>query len=76
MRAARPLLSPESESALRRPLSTRVVAIVNRRLRGQGSGIDIEDKLGIVYELRDGLAIRIRGYRNVVEALAGAEHDG
>jgi len=29
-----------------------------------------------LYELRDGLAIRIPGYRNVVEALAEAELDG
>jgi ketosteroid isomerase-like protein len=51
----------------------RVVAIANRRLRGRGSGIDVEDQVGIVYELRDGLAIRISGYRDVVEALAEAE---
>ena len=59
-----------------RELGDRVVAIIHRRLRGRGSGIDIEDKLGIVYELRNGVAIRIRGYRNVVEALAEAEPDG
>jgi ketosteroid isomerase-like protein len=53
----------------------RVVVIANRRLRGRGSGIDIEDQVGIVYELRDGLAIRISGYRDVVEALAEAELD-
>jgi len=58
-----------------RELGDRVVAIIHRRLRGRGSGIDIEDKLGIVYEQRDGVAIRIRGYRNVVEALAEAELD-
>ena len=51
----------------------RVLAIVNRRLRGRGSGIDIEDKFGFVYELRNGLAVRIWGYRNVGQAIAKAE---
>jgi ketosteroid isomerase-like protein len=51
----------------------RVLAIVNRRLRGRGSGIDIEDKFAFVYELRDGLAVRIWGYRDVGEAIAKVE---
>jgi ketosteroid isomerase-like protein len=53
-----------------REVGDRVLAIANRRLRGRGSGIDVEDKVGVVYELRDGFAIRISGYRDVAEALA------
>lgn len=56
-----------------REVGDRVVAIVDRRLRGRGSGIYVEDQVGIVYELRDGLATRISGHRDVVEALAEAE---
>ena len=52
-----------------------MVAIVNRRLRGRGSGIYVEDQVGIVYELRDALATRISGYRDVVEALTEVELD-
>jgi ketosteroid isomerase-like protein len=47
-----------------------VIAIVGRRLRGRGSGVDVEDRIAIVYELRDGLATRIWSYRDVDEALA------
>jgi hypothetical protein len=36
----------------------------------RGSGIDVEDKVGLVYELRDGFAVRISGYRDLAEALA------
>jgi ketosteroid isomerase-like protein len=53
----------------------RVLVISSRRLRGRGSGIDIEDKLGLVYEMRDGLAVRITGYRDPVEALAAMDLD-
>lgn len=56
-----------------REAGDRVVAIANRRLRGRGSGLEVEDKIGIVYELRDGRVIRISGYRDVAEALADAE---
>jgi hypothetical protein len=42
---------------------------------GRGSGIYVEDQVGIVYELRDGLATRISGHRDVVEAFADAELD-
>jgi hypothetical protein len=35
----------------------------------------VEDQVGIVYELRDGLATRISGHRDVVEAFADAELD-
>jgi ketosteroid isomerase-like protein len=58
-----------------REAGDRVVAIVDRRLRGRGSGIYVEDQVGIVYELRDGLATRISGHRDVVEALAEVELD-
>jgi ketosteroid isomerase-like protein len=58
-----------------RDLGDRVVASGTRRLRGRGSGIDIEDRFGIVYELREGLLIRLWGYRDVAEALASAERD-
>lgn len=50
----------------------RVIAIVNRRLRGRGSGITVEDRIAIVFQVRDGLARRIWAYRDVGEALADA----
>jgi hypothetical protein len=58
-----------------REVGDRVVAIVDRQLRGRGSGIYVEDQVGIVYELRDGVATRISGHRDVVEALAEVELD-
>ncbi len=56
-----------------REFGDRVVAVVDRRLRGRGSGIALEERIGIVYELRDGIALRIHGYRDVDEAIAKAE---
>jgi ketosteroid isomerase-like protein len=53
-----------------REVGDRVVAIVRRRLRGRGSGIEVEDRIGVGFELRDGLAIRIWGNLDVVEAFA------
>jgi hypothetical protein len=53
-----------------RGVGDRVLAIVNRRLRGRGSGIDVEDKFGVVFELHAGVAVRISGYRDDTEALA------
>jgi ketosteroid isomerase-like protein len=53
----------------------RVLAIVNQRLRGRGSGIEVEGKLGFVLELRDGVAVRITAYREVAEALADLGSD-
>jgi ketosteroid isomerase-like protein len=58
-----------------REVGDRVVAIVRRRLRGRGSGIEVEDRLGVIFELRDGLAIRISGNLGAVEALADAGSD-
>jgi ketosteroid isomerase-like protein len=53
-----------------REVGDRVIAIVRRRLRGRGSGVEVEDRIGIVWELRDGLAVRIWSYRDPDEALA------
>ena len=53
----------------------RVLAIVNQRLRGRGSGIDVEGKLGFVLELRDGVAVGITAYRDVADARADLGSD-
>jgi hypothetical protein len=58
-----------------REIGDRALAIANRRLRGRGSGIDVEDKVGLVFELRNGFAVRISGYRDVAEALADLGSD-
>jgi ketosteroid isomerase-like protein len=58
-----------------REIDDRVVAIANRRLLGRGSGIAVQDKVGIAFELRDGLAMRISGYRGIAEALGDEEID-
>ena len=42
-----------------REAGDRVVAIVKRRLRGRGSGAEVEDRIGIVWEMRDGLAVQV-----------------
>jgi ketosteroid isomerase-like protein len=58
-----------------REVGDRVLGIANRRLRGRGSGIDVEDKFALVFELRDGFAVRISGYRDVAEALEALGSD-
>ncbi len=47
----------------------RVVAVVCERGRGQGSGIRVENRVALVWTLRDGKAIRIKRFSQRAEAL-------
>jgi ketosteroid isomerase-like protein len=53
-----------------REIGDRVLAIANQQLRGRGSGIDVEARVFFVVELRDGVALRVSGHRDLAEALA------
>jgi ketosteroid isomerase-like protein len=50
-----------------------VVAEVEQRGRGAGSGIDVEMRVGYLYELHDGKGTRFHIYRDREAALAAAE---
>jgi ketosteroid isomerase-like protein len=50
-----------------------VVACYRFRGHGRGSGIDLDQEIGVVWELEDGLIRRSRSFTSHVEALAAAE---
>lgn len=54
------------------PAGERVVVPVTLRARGRTTGIETEQHLAQVWELRDGKAYRIEVYATVEEALAAA----
>jgi ketosteroid isomerase-like protein len=53
-----------------RDLGDRIVVIVRQRLRGRGSGIDVESTVGCVCRLRGDLLTEMRAYDDPEEALA------
>lgn len=52
-----------------RDLDDRLFATVVARLRGRASGIDVEARQGVVIEVRDGMATKIRSYQAITDAL-------
>ena len=50
----------------------RVVAIYRQRATGKGSGVPVEWHGGMVFEVRDGRAIRTTNYPEPAEALEAA----
>ena len=48
------------------------VALGRLRARGRGSGAEIEEDHGVVYEIRDGLIVRATSYRDQEKALEAA----
>ena len=50
----------------------RVVAVVKLRARGRASGIDVTERSGHVWELRDGKVVRFQAYDEPGDALAAA----
>ena len=52
-----------------------VVGVVSQRATGRGSGVPVELRMAVVYELEGGLIVRMRNYLDPAEALqaAGAE---
>ena len=59
-----------------RDLGDRVVAIGRIRIRGKASGATTESAVGVVSDLRDGKAIRVRTYLDPKEALEAAGFAG
>jgi ketosteroid isomerase-like protein len=55
-----------------RDLGDRIVAIGHLRIRGKRSGVESESPVGIVAELEEGKAVRIRTYLDPQQALDAA----
>jgi ketosteroid isomerase-like protein len=49
-----------------------VVAIVRSQGRGRGSGVELSERWAQLWTIKDGVATRVRHYRNPAEALAAA----
>jgi ketosteroid isomerase-like protein len=58
-----------------RNLGTRTVAVGNVRATGLGSGVQVEEELGIVFEVESGRIRSGRSFRNREAALAAASRD-
>jgi ketosteroid isomerase-like protein len=50
----------------------RVVVLTHWRGRSKGAGIEVDQRVAQVYELRDGRVIKVRQFRRLSEALAAA----
>jgi ketosteroid isomerase-like protein len=50
----------------------RVVALTHQSAAGRGSGVPVEMKLGLVYEIEGGRVVRLRNYFSHAEALEAA----
>jgi uncharacterized protein len=61
-----------------RDLGDRVLALVHETARGTSSGADVDQHPAFLFELRDGLIVRVRAYLDRAEGLAavGAGADG
>ena len=64
--------SGEAEEVESAPTEDRAVVALRLRGTGKGSGVDIDDRLFWVYELRGGRLYRISEYRDRAEALEAA----
>jgi ketosteroid isomerase-like protein len=53
----------------------RVVVVAKMHARGRGSGVEVDRQDALLYELRDGLIVRIDYFNNKGEALAAAGLD-
>jgi ketosteroid isomerase-like protein len=57
-----------------RPIGeSAVLMLTTNTLRGKGSGAEVVRKIGVVYELEDGLVQRAVSYGSQADALAAAE---
>jgi len=50
----------------------RVVALFHQSGTGKGSGVPVEWESGVVYELKDGLIVRVTNYATLPDALEAA----
>jgi hypothetical protein len=55
-----------------RDLGDRLFLVLRQRFRGRGSGVDVESRVGCVFELRAEVLIEMRSYPDVADALAAA----
>jgi ketosteroid isomerase-like protein len=53
-----------------------VVAVVHQSATGKGSGVPVEQHVGIVFELEHGRVIRMRNFLHLKEALEAAGLSG
>jgi ketosteroid isomerase-like protein len=56
-----------------REIGDRVVALGDLRVHSRGSGLELDEQLGIVFEMRGGKIARARSYRDRAQALAAAD---
>lgn len=52
-----------------RDLGDTVFVALRHKLRGRGSGLDVEASVGCVFQLRDGVVTELRSYPDVADAL-------
>jgi ketosteroid isomerase-like protein len=50
----------------------RVVVLQHERRRGRGSGVEVESETAVMFDLRDGLVVRLQGFMDQRDALAAA----
>ena len=50
----------------------RVIVVAKMHARGRGSGVEVDRQVALLFELRDGLIVRIDYFNNKSEALAAA----
>jgi len=63
--------SIEYERLIEAP-DNRVVALTHQWATGKGSGVPVELRFGVVFEIEDGRVIRARNFPDFVEALEAA----
>jgi ketosteroid isomerase-like protein len=54
------------------PVGDRVVVLQHERRRGRGSGVEVESETAVLFDLRDGLVIRLQGFMDQQDALEAA----
>jgi ketosteroid isomerase-like protein len=58
-----------------RDLGDRVFVVLRQRVRGRGSGLDVENSVGCIFWLRDGVVTEMRSYWDLADARAAAGLD-
>ena len=56
-----------------REVGDRVVALGDLRVQSRGSGIELDEQLGVVFDMRGGKIARAKSYRDRARALAAAD---
>jgi ketosteroid isomerase-like protein len=62
------------ESRTYKPIGEEIVLFLGTsKLKGKGSGAEVESEVGVVYEFEDGLVTRVTSFMSQAEAIALAE---